>query len=102
MTSMQRKPAKILLPVLWGAVLFGWALAASATPPPALTLGGQNAKSDLVLILTPIFSLVIIVFGVMAWIGKLSWWYFAGAIFGAVLVFGSDQITSWIRTLWGV
>ncbi len=59
--------------------------------------GGNQMKSDLISILTPIFGIGIIGAGIAAWFGKISWYWFVGLIVGAILVFGNDSIVQMIR-----
>ena len=35
--------------------------------------------------------------GVLAWFGKISWWWLVGVVIGIVLVFGAPQIVAWVR-----
>jgi type IV secretion system protein VirB2 len=65
--------------------------------------GGTSAlKSDLLTIVAPIAGLAIIAVGVICWFGKISWTWFAGLIVGVILVFGNDQVVSWVRGMFGV
>lgn len=64
--------------------------------------GATTFKSDLIAILTPIIGIGIIVLGVLCGFGKINWMWFAGAIIGIVLIFGHEQIISWVRSSFGV
>ncbi|MEJ8851876.1 TrbC/VirB2 family protein [Variovorax rhizosphaerae] len=78
-------------------VLPGIALAGS----PFAT-GANATQSQLVSILTPLAAVAVMVSGVMAWFGRVSWWWMVGVVLGTVLVFGGPQIVSWIRGMFGV
>lgn len=64
--------------------------------------GATAAQTNLLTILTPIAVIAVMVAGVMAWFGKISWWWLVGVIIGIVLVFGGPQIVAWIRSMFGV
>ncbi|MHB1098222.1 MAG: TrbC/VirB2 family protein [Burkholderiales bacterium] len=75
---------------------------AMANAYPAFAGGISTFQNDLMMILAPVFGIFIIGAGVMAWAGKISWVWFIGLIVGAVLVFGNQQIVTWIRGDMGV
>ncbi|MDM0058976.1 TrbC/VirB2 family protein [Variovorax fucosicus] len=84
-------------------------LAALALAVPGVALAGSpfatgaNAtQTQLVAILTPLAAVAVMVSGVMAWFGRISWWWMVGVVLGTVLVFGGPQIVSWIRGMFGV
>ena len=64
--------------------------------------GATAAQTSFLTILTPIAVVAVMVAGVMAWFGKISWWWLAGVVIGIVLVFGGPQIVAWIRGMFGV
>ncbi len=64
--------------------------------------GASAAQGQLVSILTPLAAVAVMVAGVMAWFGRVSWWWMVGVVLGTVLVFGGPQIVSWIRSMFGV
>jgi type IV secretion system protein VirB2 len=51
---------------------------------------------------TPIAVLVVIGTGAAAAFGRISWGWAVGAIVGIAVIFGSEQIVAWIRSLFGV
>lgn len=53
-------------------------------------------------IATPIAILIVIGAGAAAAIGKISWGWVIGGIIGIAVIFGSEQIVTWIRGLFGV
>ena len=64
--------------------------------------GANATQTQLVAILTPLAAVAVMVSGVMAWFGRISWWWMVGVVLGTVLVFGGPQIVSWIRGMFGV
>lgn len=82
------------------AVLLSLPTLASAAAP--FSGGTQGLSSDLLTIVAPIAGIALIAVGVLCWFGKISWWWLAGVVVGIVLVFGKDQIVTWIRGLFGV
>lgn len=88
-------------------VAFGLALISLAIPELALAaspfqVGTTAGQASILGILTPVAVIAVMVSGVMAWFGKISWWWFVGVIIGIVLVFGAPQIVAWVRGLFGV
>jgi len=75
------------------------ALAFAAAPFAGGTTG---LSADILTIVAPIAGLALIAVGVICWFGKISWFWFAGLVVGIVLVFGNQQVVSWIRGLFGV
>jgi type IV secretion system protein VirB2 len=75
------------------------ALAFSAAP---FAGGTTSLSADLLTIVSPIAGIAIIAVGVICWFGKISWFWFAGLVVGIILVFGNQQIVTWIRGLFGV
>ena len=61
--------------------------------------GGNQLKSDLISILTPIFGIGLLAAGGLALFGKIHWAWLGAAVVGAVLIFANDQVVSWLRTL---
>lgn len=75
------------------------ALAFAAAPFAGGTTG---LSADILTIVAPIAGLALIAVGVICWFGKISWFWFGGLVIGIVLVFGNQQVVSWIRGLFGV
>ena len=93
-----------LSPHAWGVVftivllsLPGVALAGS----PFVT-GATALSTNVITILTPIAVIGVIAVGVAAWFNKVSWGWAVAAMIGIVLVFGAQQIVTWIRGMFGV
>jgi type IV secretion system protein VirB2 len=89
------------------AVAAAFALLCVAMPELAFAgspfaTGATAAQTNILTILTPVAVIAVMVAGVMAWFGKISWWWLVGVIIGIVLVFGGPQIVAWIRGMFGV
>jgi type IV secretion system protein VirB2 len=77
----------------------------------ALAQGGnlqpvQSTLQQLIQVLTgPIATslaiLAVIALGMLAWVGRLTWYFAGSIIFGIVLVFGSTQIVQFFQSAVG-
>ena len=89
---------------LWG---FFAALVATVFPVFAMAAnpfqtGATGLSADTLAMLTPLEGIAIMAVGLLALFGRIHWMWLVGSIVGIVLLFGSDQIVSWIRGLFGV
>lgn len=75
------------------------ALAMASNP---FQTGATGLSTDTLAMLTPIAGIAVMVVGCLALFGKIHWMWLVGVIVGIVLLFGSDQIVTWIRGLFGV
>ncbi|WP_245217909.1 TrbC/VirB2 family protein [Pseudomonas eucalypticola] len=75
------------------------ALAMASNP---FTTGATGLSSDTLAMLTPVAGIAVMAVGLLALFGRIHWMWLVGTIVGIVLVFGSDQIVTWIRGLFGV
>jgi type IV secretion system protein VirB2 len=66
------------------------------------TQGTTSLASDILTILTPVAVIAVMVAGALAWFGRISWVLAISVMVGIVLVFGSQQIVSWVRQLFGI
>jgi len=66
------------------------------------TSGATSLSQDILTILTPVAAIAVMAAGALAWFGRISWVLGGSVMVGIVLVFGSQQIVSWIRGLAGV
>lgn len=73
---------------------------ALAAPPFANS--GTQLKTDLIQTLTPFAGIAVLVVGVLCLMGRVNWAWFIGGLVGVAMMFGSDQIVAWFRTLMGV
>ena len=72
---------------------------AGASP---FTTGATAASTNLLAILTPIAVVAVMALGAAAWFNKISWGWAVAGIVGICLVFGAQQIVTWIRGMFGV
>ena len=85
--------------ILAGVILIRPELAFAAGP---FTSGTTSLAQDILTILTPVAVIAVMAAGALAWFGRISWVLAISVLVGIVLVFGSQQIVSWIRGLFGV
>jgi len=76
-------------PVLW----------AQASP---FHVGAQSLVTDIVAIATPIAIILVMVLGIVAATGRISWGWPIGVLIGIAVIFGAPQLVAWIRGLFGV
>jgi type IV secretion system protein VirB2 len=72
-----------------------------AQTSPFLT-GATALQSNILAWLTPIAIILVMVLGAMAMANRMSWGWCIGAIIGIAIAFGSSQIVTWIRGMFGV
>lgn len=87
------------------------ALTCALAATDALAQGGnlqpvQSTLQQLIQVLTgPIATslaiLAVIALGMLAWVGRLTWYFTGSIIFGIVLVFGSTQIVQFFQSAVG-
>lgn len=95
-----RATRAVALPL--AVALAGFLVHLSAAAGSPFATGANQLAPALLTILTPVAGIAVMATGVAAWFGKVSWWWFVGVLLGTVLVFGSSQIVSWVRGLFGV
>jgi type IV secretion system protein VirB2 len=66
------------------------------------TTGATAASTNVLAILTPIAVVAVMALGAAAWFNKISWGWAVAGIVGICLVFGAQQIVTWIRGMFGV
>lgn len=85
--------------LLLGTISFPAAVLAQTSPFDT----GANSFVDFALtIATPVAILIVIAAGIAAAVGRISWAWAIGGIIGIAVIFGSEQIVTWIRGLFGV
>jgi type IV secretion system protein VirB2 len=82
-----------------------WALmpevAFAQTTSPFLT-GATALQSNILAWLTPVAIILVMVLGGMAMANRISWGWCIAAILGIAISFGSTQIVTWVRGMFGV
>ena len=76
-------------------------LAFAQTTSPFLT-GATALQSNILAWLTPIAIILVMVLGAMAMANRISWGWCLAAILGIAISFGSTQIVTWVRGMFGV
>ena len=82
-----------------------WLLAvptlALAQASPFMT-GATALQTNILAWLTPIAIILVMVLGAMAMANRISWGWCIAAILGIAIAFGSSQIVTWVRGMFGV
>ena len=89
----------IALTVLLGLALPDLALAQAASP---FLTGATALQTNILAWLTPVAVILVMVLGGMAMANRISWAWCITAILGIAISFGSTQIVTWVRGLFGV
>ncbi|MBS0377224.1 MAG: TrbC/VirB2 family protein [Proteobacteria bacterium] len=76
-------------------------LALAQAASPFLT-GATALQSNILAWLTPVAVILVMVLGGMAMANRISWGWCIAAILGIAISFGSTQIVTWIRGMFGV
>jgi type IV secretion system protein VirB2 len=74
---------------------------AQTTSSPFLT-GATALQSNILAWLTPIAIILVMALGAMAMANRISWGWCLAAILGIAISFGSTQIVTWVRGMFGV
>lgn len=89
--------------------LFGvaWMLFALMTPEMVFAqgspfeTGATNLQTNLVTIATPIAVILVMVLGIAAGAGRISWGWPISLLIGIGIVFAAQPVVTWIRGLFG-
>jgi type IV secretion system protein VirB2 len=73
---------------------------AQATSP--FMTGATALETNILDWLTPIAIILVMVLGAMAMANRISWGWCIAAILGIAISFGSSQIVTWVRGMFGV
>jgi type IV secretion system protein VirB2 len=101
MTSTKTFPQpSVAVVVLLGAL---WLLPdlAFAQASPFMT-GATALQTNILAWLTPVAIILVMVLGAMAMANRISWGWCIAAILGIAISFGSTQIVTWVRGMFGV
>ena len=74
---------------------------AFAQASPFLT-GATALETNIIAWLTPLAIILVMVLGGMAMANRISWGWCIACILGIAISFGSAQIVTWVRGLFGV
>ena len=74
---------------------------ALAQASPFMT-GATALQTNILAWLTPVAVILVMVLGAMAMANRISWGWCIAAILGIAISFGSTQIVTWVRGLFGV
>jgi type IV secretion system protein VirB2 len=98
----RRRVARCLLWMLVGCLFAGVAPELAFAGASPFASGATAASTNLLAILTPIAVVAVMALGAAAWFNKISWGWAVAGIVGICLVFGAQQIVTWIRGMFGV
>jgi type IV secretion system protein VirB2 len=98
MRSAHSSSFSVLL-VLSLAMLLPTLALAQASP---FQTGAQSFQANLLAIATPVAIILVMVLGIVAATGRISWGWPIGAIVGIAVIFGAPQIVAWVRAMFGV
>jgi type IV secretion system protein VirB2 len=76
-------------------------LALAQAASPFLT-GATSLQTNILAWLTPVAVILVMVLGGMAMANRISWGWCLAAILGIAISFGSTQIVTWVRGMFGV
>jgi len=74
---------------------------AFAQASPFMT-GATSLQTNILAWLTPVAIILVMVLGAMAMANRISWGWCIAAILGIAISFGSTQIVTWVRGMFGV
>jgi type IV secretion system protein VirB2 len=74
---------------------------ALAQASPFMT-GATALQTNILAWLTPVAIILVMVLGAMAMANRISWGWCIAAILGIAISFGSTQIVTWVRGMFGV
>ncbi len=64
--------------------------------------GATSLQTNILALLTPVAAILIMVLGIVAATGRISWGWPITAIVGIAVMFGAPQIVAWTRGMFGV
>lgn len=74
---------------------------ALAQASPFMT-GATALQTNILAWLTPVAIILVMVLGAMAMANRISWGWCIAAVLGIAISFGSTQIVTWVRGMFGV
>jgi type IV secretion system protein VirB2 len=101
MTSTKTFPQPSVAVVVLLAALWLLPDLAFAQASPFMT-GATALQTNILAWLTPVAIILVMVLGAMAMANRISWGWCIAAILGIAISFGSTQIVTWVRGMFGV
>ena len=98
-TRASRQGLTVLLTLTAFTLLPDLALAQAASP---FMTGATALQTNILAWLTPVAIILVMVLGAMAMANRISWGWCVAAILGIAISFGSTQIVTWVRGMFGV
>jgi type IV secretion system protein VirB2 len=100
--DIRQRTGRCLLWMLVACLVAGVAPELAFAGASPFASGATAASTNLLAILTPIAVVAVMALGAAAWFNKISWGWAVAGIVGICLVFGAQQIVTWIRGMFGV
>ena len=98
----RQRLGRCLLGILVACLITGIAPELAFAGASPFASGATAASTNLLAILTPIAVVAVMALGAAAWFNKISWGWAVAGIVGICLVFGAQQIVTWVRGMFGV
>jgi type IV secretion system protein VirB2 len=92
-------------PIIWAAMLM---LTLALMPDLALAqaspfqTGATALQTNILALATPVAIILVMVLGIVAATGRISWGWPVMALVGIAILFGAPQIVTWTRGMFGV
>ena len=100
MTVARKDAIRVLVGMAWliAALMVPDLVLAQGSP---FETGATNLQTNLVTIATPIAVILVMVLGIAAGAGRISWGWPISALIGIGIVFAAQPVVTWIRGLFG-
>jgi len=72
---------------------------AQASP---IQTGADSLVGELIALAAPLAIIAVMILGIAAFAGRLSWGTAAAAMLAICIIFGAPQLVLWVRSLFGV
>ena len=64
--------------------------------------GATSLQTNILALATPVAVIVVMVLGIVAATGRISWGWPISALVGIAVIFGAPQLVAWTRGMFGV
>jgi type IV secretion system protein VirB2 len=102
MKPWERRAAHALWDLIAVAVLLGLPILAAAQTVSPFDTGARTLVTQFVSIATPVAILVVMGLGFAAILGRINWGWPILAVVGIVIIFGAQQLITWIQGIFQV
>src|SRR5687767_2803965 len=102
MFTSRNPPCHAVLTLSFGSGALCLPIARAVAQASPIQTGAESVVDELLALALPIAIIAVMVLGLMAFVGRLSWGVAVLCILGVCLVFGAPQLVDWGRSLFGV